>query len=353
MELKEFLQVEEKEEWNKFVAANLFGNVLQSWEWGEVKKTRTWDVLRLGILHKNKLVCVAQILKRKLPFHFCLFYSPYGPVIDWEMPYAEECLNLIKKYLLDQADNRFLFWKIEPPLAISQAQGFKVSEILSRIGFIKVKTAIQPQHTLIVDLKKTEEELLMSFEKDTRYSIRKAEKEEVEIKEVVNPLNLQPIKEFYQLYHVTTQRGRFPARSYKQFTRIWEEMAPSHARCYQAWYKSQLLASSIVLTIGKRAYLVYAGSLREKQHRNRFPSYLLQWETMKRLKTDGFESYDLWGVIPKEQSEHPWAGISLFKRGFKGQELDYLGAYDLPLSRFYPFYITLNQLRYRLNPRHQ
>jgi len=112
MTIKEF-KVEEKDQWNSFIEKNPFGNILQAWEWGEVKKTPHWDVLRLAIFRRNEQVAAAQILMRQLPLHFKLYYSPYGPVIDWEMPYAQDVLEHIKAYLEDLSDNRFLFWKIE------------------------------------------------------------------------------------------------------------------------------------------------------------------------------------------------------------------------------------------------
>jgi len=352
MTVKEF-NFEEKDKWNSFVMKHPFSNILQTWEWGEVKKGKSWEVLRLGVFHKNAQIAAAQILVRNLPFHFQLYYSPYGPVIDWEMPYAQEILENIRAYLKDLSDNRHLMWKIEPPLTSNEAQKYKALEALEKIGFAKANESIQPQHTIIVDLTKKENDLLESFEKDTRYSIRRAYKEDVEIKEFSNPLNNQPVKEFYDLYSTTSKRGKFPAREWQQFARLWEEMAPHAARCYQAWYKDKLLASSIVLTLNKKAYLVYAGSIRDPEYRNKFPSYLMQWETMLNLKKDGFESYDLWGVVPKEQKDHPWSGISLFKRGFKGTEKNYIGAYDLSLSPFYDFYKTLNKLRYKITSHRQ
>lgn len=350
MTIKEF-KTEEKDKWNAFVAQNPFFHILQTWEWGEVKRGKSWKVLRLGVFHKNQQMAAAQILIRHLPLHLRLYYCPYGPVIDWEMPYGEEVLENIKTYLTDLSDNRHLFLKIEPTLTNEQAKQWKIDKMLKKIGFKRVNPSIQPQHTTIVDLKKTEEELLSTFEKDTRYSIRRAYKEEVEVKEFKNPLNNQPLKEFYSLYQKTAKRGKFPGRSWSHFARLWEEMCPHQVRCYQAWFKNKLLAAALVLTLGHKAYLVYAGSVREEEYKNKFPTYLLQWETMRSLKKEGFLSYDLWGVIPEIEKDHPWAGISLFKRGFRGKEVNYLGSFDLPLSPFYRPYQFINGLRYYLSGR--
>lgn len=347
MQIKEF-DDDKKENWNKFILQSPFANPLQSWQWGEVKKDATWEVLRLGVYQKTKLVAAAQILTRHLPLHFKLFYSPYGPVLDWEMPYAEEILTEIKNYLTKLLDHRYLFWKIEPLVTTEQGEKWKIPDILEKVGFRKAMKSIQPQNTIIVDLQKSETELLESFEKDTRYSIRRGEREEVEVKEFNNPLNNQPLKEFYDLYTLTAKRGKFPPRSWNQFARLWEEMAPDQVRLYQAWYKTTLLAAAVVFTLKPKAFLVYAGSIRDEQYKNKFPTYFIQWEVMKSLQKEKFTSYDLWGVVPKEATKHSWAGISLFKRGFRGTEVNYVGAYDLPLSPFYDLFPILDNLRHKI-----
>ena len=347
MTIEEFTK-EQKDKWNQFVAKNPFGNILQTWEWGEVKSGKTWEVIRLGVFKKKKMIAAIQILSRKLPWHFKLFYSPYGPIIDWEMPYADEILTLIKNHLSEKSDNRLLFWKIEPRVTKEESEKWRTEEILKKIGFQKTDRSIQPQNTTIVDLKRSEKDILSSFEKDTRYSIRRAIREEVEIKEFQNPLNNHPLKEFYDLYKLTAKRGKFPSRTWKQFERAWEEMSPHQMRCFQAWYKNNLLAAAIVFTLKDKAFLIYAASVRNKKFKKKFASYLIQWEIIRSLKKDKVKTYDLWGIAPENVENHPWAGHTLFKKGFRGEDKHYIGAYDLPLSPFYDIFKTVEKIRYKI-----
>lgn len=346
MVIKEFKE-EQKEEWNSFVSKNPFSNILQSWEWGEVKKGKNWEVIRVGVYYKRELVSVAQILTRHLPMHFKLYYSPYGPILDWEMPYAEDILKEIKKYLKKLSDNRYLLWQIEPTVSKEEAKEWKTTETLSKVGFKRYPHSIQPEHTIIVDLKRDEKDILASFEKDTRYSVRRSKKEGVEVKSFNNPLNNQPLKEFFNLYQQTAKRGQFPPRTWEQFERIWEVMAPHQVQCFQSWYKDELLSAALVFMFGKKAFLIYAGSTRKEEHKHKFANYLLQWEIIKTLKAAKYETYDMWGVVPEISKGHSWAGISLFKRGFKGEEKNYVGAYHLPLSPFYDLFSMLSNLRYK------
>jgi lipid II:glycine glycyltransferase (peptidoglycan interpeptide bridge formation enzyme) len=97
------------------------------------------------------------------------------------------------------------------------------------------------------------------------------------------------------------------------------------------------------LGLGDKSYQLWAGSRRDEP--KKFATYALQWAAMQDLKADGIKSYDMWGRAPSEDSKHPWAGLSLFKKGFGGQEVEYIGDYDLPLSPTYPLYTTADKLR--------
>jgi lipid II:glycine glycyltransferase (peptidoglycan interpeptide bridge formation enzyme) len=57
--------------------------------------------------------------------------------------------------------------------------------------------------------------------------------------------------------------------------------------------------------------------------------YLLHWELMRDAKACGLRFYDWWGVAPVEAENHPWFGISRFKRGFGGEEVGALGTFDI------------------------
>ncbi|RDJ93403.1 peptidoglycan bridge formation glycyltransferase FemA/FemB family protein, partial [Lacticaseibacillus rhamnosus] len=42
---------------------------------------------------------------------------------------------------------------------------------------------------------------------------------------------------------------------------------------------------------------------------------------MRKARALGYEWYDLWGVAPEDEPDHPWQHISVFKRKFGGVEL--------------------------------
>jgi len=75
-------------------------------------------------------------------------------------------------------------------------------------------------------------------------------------------------------------------------------------------------------------------------------SHLLQWKAILESMKRDCEFYDFWGVSPADEEDHPWAGISRFKRGFSGTEVKYMGCYDLPYQKiFYKTYQSLRKVR--------
>jgi len=72
----------------------------------------------------------------------------------------------------------------------------------------------------------------------------------------------------------------------------------------------------------------------------------LQWEAIIAAKKAGCTQYDFWGIAPKNLPRHKWAGITRFKKGFGGQEQNYVGCLDLVYLPFwYPFYKIANLIK--------
>jgi lipid II:glycine glycyltransferase (peptidoglycan interpeptide bridge formation enzyme) len=97
------------------------------------------------------------------------------------------------------------------------------------------------------------------------------------------------------------------------------------------------VAAIFVFMFAGRAYYVYGMS--REAHREKMPTYLLQWEAMKRAKAAGCTVYDLWGAPEVfDESDSMW-GVYRFKEGMGGQVVRTLGAWDYaPNPLWYKLY---------------
>ena len=75
------------------------------------------------------------------------------------------------------------------------------------------------------------------------------------------------------------------------------------------------------------------------------PAYLLQWTAIKDAKAYGSQYYDMYGMPPTDDENHPMHGLYLFKTGFGGKNIHRPGSYDVPTSNFYAFYNFAEKLR--------
>lgn len=331
------------QDWDTWIALHPFGDILQSWEWGEVKRGELWRAMRIRVLEHADILAQAQILTRKMPLGMSLYYMPRGPVMDYASPRAGEILNTILDWTKEHATrHRGLMIKLGP--AVSLAQAPQATQLFMAAGLKPSFKSVQAQHTYIVDLSQTEAAIMESFDKDTRNLVRRSAREGVVVDSYTEAGEQKGLRTFHNLYMAAAEHGRFAPRPWGQFSRLWEIMAPlGMARVYIASFEDKPLAGNLVLKLGDKSFQLYAGSRRDEP--KKFATYALQWATMQDLKANGVTAYDMWGRAPSNDPKHSWAGLSLFKKGFGGKEVEYVGDFDLPLSPTYPIFDTANRLR--------
>jgi lipid II:glycine glycyltransferase (peptidoglycan interpeptide bridge formation enzyme) len=77
------------------------------------------------------------------------------------------------------------------------------------------------------------------------------------------------------------------------------------------------------------------------KYRNVMAPYLLQWHAIKLAKNLGYKYYDFYGV-----DEDKWPGVTRFKKGFGGREVNYPGTFDLIFNRrWYSVYRMVRKAR--------
>jgi len=192
-----------------------------------------------------------------------------------------------------------------------------------------------PKATRILDLSKSESELLSEMKPKTRYNIRLAEKKGVTVEKTDN------VDILYKMLEATSQKGGgyFPHQKTYYENLIKHLYKENFVHIFVAKYQNQPLAAILVCFFGETSIYLHGGQ--GDQMRNLMAPYLCQWEAIKYAKKEGYKYYDFWGVAETDDPNDPWAGISRFKEGFGGEKIIFPGSFDLVTSPFWYNILTI------------
>jgi len=209
-------------------------------------------------------------------------------------------------------------------------------------NLIESKHPLFPTWTQILDLNKTEDELLKSFHSKTRYNIRLAEKKGVVVKEESNE---KGFKVFAKLYFETTKRQKYFGHDEKYHKIVWDNLKNSLSHILIAYYNNITLAAYELWYLDGIIYYVYGGT--SELHRNLMASNLLMWEAIKLGKRLGAKKFDMWGSLPPDYDpKHSWSGFTRFKQGYGTKFVEMVGSYDLVINPvLYRIYNIIYALR--------
>jgi peptidoglycan pentaglycine glycine transferase (the first glycine) len=319
---KSLLAERDRAEWNAFVSQSRFGHVLQSWEWGELKARGGWKPLRLALHQNGAILAAAQVLVRSLPYGVArLAYVPRGPALDYgNVELLDEMLHALHMLAGEQG---VMSLKVEPDVT----QPSELPGILESRG-LRPGSPVQMRSTIWVDLTASEEEMLARQKQKTRYNIRLAAKKGV----VVRRAAPEEIRHWYAMYSTTAERDTFTIHSRQYYEDVMAVLGPGGlATLLLAEHQGDLLAGIIVFGFGHTAQYMYGASTNQK--RNLMAPYLLQWEGMRWAKSRGATVYDMWGIPDVLSEDESLWGVYRHKRGYGGDIVKYIGAFDLVRSR--------------------
>lgn len=318
------------EEKNQFNAQAV--HPLQSWEWGEFRQKTGVKVIRLGAFEKQKLLRSFQMTVHPLPLiGRNIIYFPKGPLPD------NPLLEALTKV---GHENNAILVKMEPNVLANQ----DIKNFLLGNGCQEGRPLF-PKHTFVLDLTKTEEELLAGMKPKTRYNIRLGQKHGVVVAEDNSP---QAFEAYLKLTTETTQRQGFYSHTPEYHRKMWETLGPAGiAHLFTATYQGQILATYLLFVFNQVLYYPYGASTRE--HREVMPTYALFWEAIKFGQRMGCQKFDMWGALgPNPDPNDPWIGFHRFKEGFGANLTEFAGTYDLVINpSLYTLYNLANDWRWK------
>jgi lipid II:glycine glycyltransferase (peptidoglycan interpeptide bridge formation enzyme) len=319
--------------WNELILANPDGgNVFASYEYALQKETGGYKA-RFVIV--NGLAVT--VLEKNTPPMGRLWYLPKGPGVV-----STEGLFEILDALKPLANKHHVFViRIESELPRAK------SATLARHGMIPAKAIVPNPSTITLDISDPLDDVLLNLPQTGRYAIRRAERDGVTVK-AVKPTEKNS-RIMYDLLSETAE-GQFGIRDYWYYSGFWERFySAGLGQLFFAYHDGKVVAGAYAMVYGTKSTYKDGASIRQRTAYG--ASHLLQWHVIKWAKENGSLLHDFCGAPPSEEinnPKHPHYGIGLFKTSFNRTVTDYIGCYDLVLSKLqYKAWLKFGERAYR------
>jgi peptidoglycan pentaglycine glycine transferase (the first glycine) len=314
-------------QWDSFVSTQPQGHLMQSWGWGELKGSSSWNPLHVALFDEQMQMQAAALVLCRSAAHIPLraahlAYIPKGPVLDWQNPQLSETFFAHLHPFLRKRGALAL--RLELPQEAGSSEADSVLACLQQFEAHSVPS-VQPLRSIVLDLTPSEEQLLSHMKEKWRYNLRLSARKGVKIRVAET---LDDLRAWYQILQTTSARDQFGVHTLDYYEQAWSSFIPTQqARLLLAEYEGQLLAGIFVTVFASEAIYLYGASSNEQ--RQLMPNYLLQWEAIRWAKQQGATRYDFWGIPPTEAEDEAMAGVYRFKSGWGGRVVQFLGAYEV------------------------
>ncbi|MCX8025654.1 MAG: aminoacyltransferase, partial [Thermanaerothrix sp.] len=221
-----------REDWDRALIHLPKANILQTWEWAQIKSSYGWQPYPLVWRGDNGQVqAMALVLRRALsiggiPTPLSVMYVPRGPVMDWgDSDLRGRVLDDLKR--LAQAE-RAIFIKIDPDVELgwglpddpekreNPIAGDVMRDLQTRGWFVSPEQ-VQFRNTFILSLEGDEEVWLGRMKQKTRYNIRLAQRKGVTVRRATP----EDFPLLYRMYAETSVRDGFVIRPEPYYHQVW------------------------------------------------------------------------------------------------------------------------------------
>lgn len=313
--------ITDKQQWDDFVTSHEEANFLHSWQWGEFHLSRGKTVVRRGVFDGDKLIGVyeGEVETARRGRHIAV---AGGPIVDWtDKPVVEALVADMRE---QGRKYHCAFVRVRPQLEKTDES----MRLFRELGLHAAPMYLSVELAGVLDLEKSEDELLKNMRQRLRRTLRKAEKNGITIEKSTDPARM---KEFYDIQLQTAGRHHFIAFSEGFLTKQFAAFAEDNsAVLYTARYNGEVLAQNFMIFYGNEASYHYGVSTELGTKLSGAP--LLHMQAMRDARERGIKRYNFWGIVDEDDTKHRFYGVSVFKRGFGVDELRYVPAHDLILN---------------------
>ena len=229
-------------------------------------------------------------------------------------------------------NNNAIFIKFEPNILIGQ----ELIDKYKKMGLIEGKRLFTLT-SFWIDLTCSEDDLLKSFSKKTRYNIRLAQRHGVEVK-IDN--SHTAFEKYLELTEETNERQGFYSHSPKYHRLMWKHLKGKIANLLVAKYKGEIISTWILFNDDKFLYYPYGAST--DKYKEVMANNLMMWEAIRFGRNLKLKTFDLWG-------REIGTGFTKFKEGYNPRVVEFLGSWDLVINKpLYYLYRFAEKIRWFL-----
>lgn len=228
-------------------------------------------------------------------------------------------------------ENGLFTIKLEPNVEFTP----KLKQFLLRNNCIGGKTFFTPT-TFVIDLTKSEDELMKGFSSKTRYNVRYSKRKGVSV-EIDN--SKKAFEKYLALTRETVKRQKFYSHTEKYHRLMWKHLRKAGiADLLVAKHNKKILATWILFSWDDTLYYPYGASTHK--HKNLQFNSAMMWAAIKYGKSKSLKKFDLWG---REEGK----GFTKFKEGFNPRIKRFIGTWDYVISPHdYTLYVFLDFARW-------
>ncbi|MDQ2715679.1 MAG: peptidoglycan bridge formation glycyltransferase FemA/FemB family protein [Chloroflexota bacterium] len=312
-------EINDREQWNGFVASQPSGHILQSYEWGELNKYQGRRIHRLGALEDGRMVGALLLAVTSVPLPVTVpglrtdwLYGLRGPVV--EAPDSPALAALVEFAHKLARQEHAVILRLEPNVTDDMPDMQRWVAAFHQLGFRDNPHALHPRRSWALDIRPSPEQLLADFKMTWRQNVRIAERKGVTVREAVSDADFDS---YYDLLKITSERDDFLVLSKDYHKEVLRQFASQgHGVLYLAEHEGEAVAAKMLLRFGDWCVDMFGASSNNK--RNLKPTYLLQYRCFLWAKEQGCSFFDF-RAIPEilEPGEEMW-GVYEYKRGFSG-----------------------------------
>lgn len=307
----------------------------------------------LLVIRKDEtIIGYSTVIIHTLPAHQTYAYVNRGPIIADEYVADSTLFQTLHATLHTWCrEHSMLYYRMALPNSFLYDEPDEsilgLEEVFENLHALPAPNQHQPEFTSIIDITKTEEDILKNMKPKGRYNIKVAEKHGIIVKQFNEKSPAAALEtaleHYFQLAQTTTTRNKFSGHT-KAFYASFLDSLDGKAVLYLAYYENKPVAGIILVYDGDTAIYYYGAS--DNAYRKYMAPYAIHLEAIRDAKNHNCSRYDLFGIAPPGDEKHSWRGITMFKEKFGGITYQYLKTYDFPVSGMkYWFFRTLHTLK--------